>query len=157
MIWRRDLSRLEVATCAAIVAVVLAFFLERLLYYMELAERTAMEVTVSNVNSGITITLAYVIMGGDRAKQAEVLTQNPFQLAKMAPSNFWGEVNRPDLGAYERGGWIFDSFRSELVYLPRLRRGLKTTEPEGALRFHLAGPVNGVLYMLVPTSRYTWD
>jgi hypothetical protein len=112
---------------------------------------------VSNVNSGIAITLAYVILAGDQAKQAEVLKQNPFQLAHMAPTNFWGEASRPDLGGYERGGWVFDRSRSELVYLPRLTRGLKTTEPEEALRFRLAGPVNGVMYTLVPTSKYTWD
>jgi hypothetical protein len=157
MYWHRPLSRLETATSAVVVAVVLAFFLERLLYYMELAERTAMEVTVSHVNSGIAITLAHVILGGDQAKQAEVLRQNPFQLAKMAPANFWGDTNRPDLRTYERGGWIFDTSRSELVYLPRLRRGLKTTEAEEALRFHLSGPVNGVFYRLVPASKYTWD
>jgi hypothetical protein len=139
------------------VAVVLSVFLERMLYYMELAERTAMEVTVSHVNSGIAITLAYVILGGDQARQAEVLKQNPFRLANMAPTNFWGDANRPELGAYEKGGWIFDSSRSELVYLPRLTRGLKTAEADEAIRFHLTGPVNGVIYRLAPTSKYTWD
>ena len=156
MYWRRRLTRLEVAIYAAVAALVLAVFLERLLYYMELAERTVMEVTVSNVNSALNVRRAYEMLAGRAANDPSAPLRNPFELAGMSPANFHGEIDSPSLASLERGHWVFDRIRRELIYLPRLRRGLTTADPDSAIRFRLE-PRGNAISMLVPTSEYTWN
>ena len=75
--------------------------------------------------------------------------------ARMAPANLHGEIGGSSLAGLERGYWAFDRSRRELVYLPRLHRGLQTDDPDGAIRFRLI-PGPGTTYMLVPASKYSW-
>jgi hypothetical protein len=157
MYWRRPLTRMEMALSAAVVAVVMAVFLGRLLDYMELAERSNMETTVSHINSGINTGLAYDMLEGRSVNIAARLKRNPFELARMSPTNFLGEVDGPDLASLEKGSWIYDRGRNELIYLPKRRRGLHTEDPHGAIRFRLAQARSEAPYMLVPTSIYTWE
>jgi general secretion pathway protein G len=156
MYWRRRLSRLEVAIYAVVVAVVLTAFLERLLYYMELAERTAMEVTVSYVNSGLDLRQAYGMLATQSASDPAASARNPFELAAMSPGNFLGEMDSPRLADLERGNWVFDRAQKELIYLPRLRRGLDTADPNGAIHFKLEAR-GGNRSRLVPTLSFTWE
>ena len=131
----------------------MAVFLERVLYYMELAERTVMVLTVSNVNSALNVRRAFRML--ERQTINERL-RNPFALAGMSPANFLGEIDSPNLAALQRGHWVFDRARRELIYLPRLRRGLETADPDGAIRFRLE--LQGrEASMLVPTSKYAWN
>jgi general secretion pathway protein G len=150
--WRRRLTRLEAAISAALVAVFLAVFLERVLYYMELAERTVMVLTVNNLNSALNVRRAYGMLGGKAMNDA---SRNPFELAGMSPANFLGEIDAPNLASVERGNWVFDRTRRELIYLPRLRRGFETADPDGAIHFRLELWGHEVS-MLVPTSEYAW-
>jgi hypothetical protein len=154
--WRRRLSTLEIAIYAALVAIVLAVFLERLLYYMELAERTVMEVTVSNVNSALHVRRAYDLLAGRSIDDPTAPSRNPFELAGMSPANFHGEIDSPSLADLERGHWVFDRTQRELIYLPRLRRGLDTADANGAIHFRLE-PRGNAPSMLVPTSKYAWN
>jgi general secretion pathway protein G len=156
MYWRRRLSRLEAAIYAAVVALVLAVFLERLLYYMELAERTSVEVTVSHVNSGLDMRLAYGMLAAHSTSDSATVARNPFELAAMSPSNFLGEMDSPSLGDLERGNWVFDRTQRELIYLPRLRRGLDTADPNGAIHFKLESR-GGNRSRLVPALRFSWE
>jgi hypothetical protein len=154
--WRRRLSRLELAVYASVVAVLLAVFLERVLYYMELAERSSMEATVSNVNSALNVMLAYNALNGRPGDDRSVAQHSPFALVTMSPTNFHGEIDAPRLDGLERGYWVFDRSGRELIYLPRLHRGLRTADPEAAIRFRLLLR-QGKGYMLVPTSTYEWN
>jgi general secretion pathway protein G len=150
--WHRRLTRLEAAISAALVAVFLAVFLERLLYYLELAERTVMVLTVSNVNSALNVRRAYGMLGGQVMNDR---IRNPFELAGMSPDNFLGEIDSPSLAALERGRWVFDRARRELIYLPRLHRGLETADPDSAIRFKVE--LRRGVSMLVATSEYAWN
>jgi hypothetical protein len=154
--WRRRLTRLEIALYATVLAIAATIFLERLLHYMELAERVAMEVTVSRLNSAISIHLAYRYLAGRPIEAAAALKHNPFELASMSPANFHGELDHPALANLERGYWLFDRGAGELVYLPRMRRGLRTNDPDDALRFRLTQR-GGSTYVVVLTSQYTWE
>jgi general secretion pathway protein G len=156
MYWRRRLSRLEAAIYAAVVALVLAVFLERLLYYMELAERTSVEVTVRHVNSALDLRLAYGMLAAQSPSDSVASARNPFALAAMSPSNFLGEMDSPSLGDLERGNWVFDRTQRELIYLPRLRRGLDTADPNGAIHFKLESQ-GGNRSRLVPALKFSWE
>jgi general secretion pathway protein G len=150
--WHRRLTRLEAAISATLLAVFLAVFLERVLYYLELAERTVVVLTVSNVNSALNVRRAYDMLGGQAMNDR---VRNPFELAGMSPDNFLGEIDSPSLATLERGQWVFDRTRRELIYLPRLHRGLETADPDGAIRFKLE--LQRGVSMLVTTSDYAWN
>jgi len=154
--WRRRLTRLEIALYAALVGIVAAVFLERLLTYMELAERTAMEITVDRINSALRLRLAGDMLEGRLIDVPAALDRNPFELARMAPANFHRQLDGSSIGDLERGYWVFDRQRRELVYLPRLHRRLQTDDPDDAVRFHLI-PGMGTTYVLVPASKYSWN
>jgi general secretion pathway protein G len=160
----RPLTRLEKVLYAVIVAILVATLAEKFLDHMELAERTAMEVTISNVNSAISMRLAHERLRDGARLPAWALGDpfelgriSPFELARMSPSNFLGERDSGRLASVERGSWIYDRARGELVYLPRLQRTLSTRDPDVALRFRLQSMNHGAHVMLVPTSKYHWQ
>ena len=90
MYWRRRLTRLEAAIYAALAAILLAAVADRLLYVMELAERTAMETTIIRVNAALNTRLAYELILGKQPDVNAWLQRNPFELADAWPSNFLG-------------------------------------------------------------------
>ena len=153
MYWQRRLTRLELAVYAGLIGIALAVFADRLLDTLEIAERAAMDVTVSRVNSAINIQLAADRFGGRLPRIAEALERNPFEVARMSPGNFLGEFDAPQLDGLERGTWIFDRSSRELIYLPKLHRGLEAAEP--AVRFRLERRGNE-LFALVPAAPYMW-
>lgn len=157
MFGRRPLTRLEIGLYAAIVAVAVAIFLDRLLAVMELAERAAMEQTVTRVNSAINLRIAYDLLNGQLVNVQAALARNPFELAKTLPPNYRGATDTLDLASIESGSWFYDPTRRELIYRPRLRRNLVTADGSGLVRFRLIAGSTGTHYMLVPAYKYSWD
>ncbi len=154
---RRPLTKLEAALYAGIAAILLAVFASRVLDYMEIAERSAMQATISNLIAAINTRLAYDVMRGEVGNVSAWARRNPFELAKVSSSNFSREVDASTPGSLERGKWAYDVSRAELVYLPRLRRGLETTDPDGILRFRAVIDSRGFGYALVPVPMYRWN
>jgi hypothetical protein len=149
MFWRRRLTLLEMGLYAGLVSLVLAAFFERAIVLMEQAERMAMETTVTNVNASLAL-------GSARALLEARSSAPPSLLTEMAGSpNFAGAIRASELGGIARGQWAYDSSSGELIYLPRLHRGLTVEDPESALRFRLNQ--NGKNYKLVPTATYIWQ
>ena len=152
---RRPLTRLEAGIYGAIVAILVTVFATRMLSYMEAAERARMEVTVTQLMSAASVRRAYGVMRGQAEDAASWRKRNPFELAGFPSPNFSGEIDPLQPKPLERGWWAFDPVRGELIYLPRLRSGLETSDPDGALRFRVE--INGMRYMLVPTPPYRWQ
>jgi hypothetical protein len=154
---RRPLTRLEAGLYGGIAALLIVFLVERMLDYMELAERSAMERTVINVNSGINLRLAQEMLQGRLIDMRGALARNPFALAGMNQPNFLGEQELPSLASLPTRSWVYDLTRRELVYLPRLHRGLRTPENEAVIRFRLTQNPRGAPYLLVPVTEYSWE
>lgn len=150
----RPLTRLEAAIYGLIVALLIVLLAERLLGYMEIAERAAMQETVTRINSGLNLLLARALMQGRRLEPPQ--GQDPFTLAGVTSPNFLGERDFPDLHADSRA-WVYDRSRRELIYLPRLTRGLRTEDPDGVIRFRLVADTGSPGYALVPVAPYTWE
>jgi hypothetical protein len=142
------------ALYGAITAILIAVVADRLLQYMEIAERAAMEATINHVNSGVNVRLALYGLGGE---YPDIAGSNPFELARMAPANFLGETSIADVRAGGGAVWVYDRLQRELIYVPRLTRRLDTNDRDGAIRFQLTRRVPGNAYMLVPTSKYRWE
>jgi hypothetical protein len=155
--WRRPLTRLECALYAALVGVIITLFLERALAYMELAERTAMEITVQQVNAALQIQRAAEMLQGRSLDGPKALQRNPFEIARVRVANLHPDVADSDkLAELKRGYWVFERSANELVYLPQLHRRLQTKGPQVVLRFHLMGGGN-TPYVLEPAAKYSWD
>lgn len=154
---RRPLTRLEAGIYGTIAALLILFLADLTLDYMELAERSAMERTVIGVNSGISVRLAQDMLQGRPVDVRGALDENPFEFARLNQPNFLGERELPSLASLPTRNWVYDRTRRELVYLPRLHRGLRTSEVEPVIRFGLVANPGSVVYRLVPISRYSWD
>jgi len=151
--WRRRLTRLEVGLYAAIVGVLIAVFIERTLVYMELAERTAMIVTVNNVNSALHIQRALAMLDGRAEKQSQ---GNPLDVAQVRVRNRHPDMpDRQNIAQLERGFWVYDQSRRELIYLPSLHRRLQTEDAQSTVPFRLL--TDAAAYGLVPAVHYTWE
>jgi hypothetical protein len=138
MVLRRPLTRLELGLAAALIGIALVVFADRALDVMELAERTAMEATLSNVTSAVNIRVAHALLRGEKVDWQK---QNPFDVAGVAaPSE----------------NWTFDAEQMELVYRPSLRRHLHTDDPGSPLRFRLTARRTGMGYLLVPAAGFQW-
>jgi hypothetical protein len=154
---RRPLTRLEIGLYAVVVGIAVAVFLDRLLATMELAERAAMEETVSRINSSLSLRIAAEMLEGRSSRVQDSLQRNPFELAKLSQANYRGEVERFDPTRIDSGSWVYDQNRHELLYWPRLSRGLTTEDNSGTVRFKLVAGAAGTRYMLVPTYKYAWQ
>lgn len=146
--WRRPLTRLEAGTYAALVGVFLVIFARYMLGYMEVAERVAMEATLMNTSAAINIKAAQAFIG-QRPAPRDVMQRNPFEVAGATPPNF-GE-----LASLASGGWAYDAERGEVVYLPRLRSSLHTSDGQSTLRFRLVRGRAG--YAFEPSAPFTWE
>lgn len=137
MILRRPLTRLELSLVSIALGIAILVFIDRVMNVMELAERSAMEATLSNVTSAVNARLAYAVLKGEKFDAQA----NPFDIAGVALP---GE------------NWSFEAEQQELVYRPRLRRHLQTDEPGGVLRFRLTQRRGGLGYLFVPAAGFQW-
>ena len=154
---RRPLTRLESGLYAGIAAILIAIFAAYLLDFMETAERIGMELTLSHVISGANTGLAYDMLQGKTPEGLAATSIHPFELARMTPGNFLGSGDSSNIGSLERGSWFYDVTREELVYLPRLSRGLQTGAPDNALRWHFGRRNDGPGYVLTLVTPYHWQ
>jgi len=156
MYGRRPLTRLEATLYSIFGALLLALFAERLLAYMEAAEKVSMETTVTVLNSSINARVALEMMNGSAPPRGRWSGRNPFEIAGPA-SGVARPLGSQAVASLDRPSWTYDSERGEVLYLPRLYRGLRTSDPDGALRFRLVPHAGGIGYQLVSTSGYEWD
>jgi hypothetical protein len=138
LVFRRSLTRLELSLAAAVFGIALVLFVDRMLDVMELAERTAMEVTLSNVTAALNTRFVFEKLKGDNPAWE---SRDPFELLSMRPPS---------------DNWSYDAEQKELVYRPSLRRYLHTETPGNVLRFRLAPHRAGAGYQLVPAAGFQW-
>lgn len=151
MYGRRPLTKLEASLYAGLLGIFVALFAQQMLGYLEIAERAAMQATLINTTSAINVRLAQTLRT-QRSDTADWSRRNPFELAGMSPPNFARDA---DLGSLESGHWAYDAAAGELLYLPRLRFGLSTSDGQRVLRFRLVRGQVG--YVLQPSARFSWE
>ncbi len=156
MYGRRRLTRVEIAVYAVIVGTLAVVFFSYLADYMEMAEKTAMQTTLSNVTTAINLRYASLLMQGQPAGAERWQGANPFELADAFPPGYRGLLGDQDRRALDRPVWLFDAARAELVYMPRLHAHLSGGS-EDELRFRLERHPSGFGFVLAPTSPYEWN
>lgn len=108
-------SRVELAVAVAVVGVLATVLLERVLYVEEYAERTAMELTISNLQSGLRAKVGSLLIADQASKIATLAGENPVEWLDGKPGNYLGELVEPP-AQEAKGQWYFDRKRRELVY-----------------------------------------
>lgn len=155
--WQRRLTRMESGLFAGLAAILVALFLQESLALMELAERSAMEVTVQEINSALRLRRAAQLLELGAPDPTKPLQRNPFELARLKVPNLHPDVaDAKALPRLERRYWVFDRSERELIYLAEYHRGLHTEGSEGVVRFRLV-EAHDQGYVLVPAAKYSWD
>ncbi|HUJ87229.1 MAG TPA: hypothetical protein VLX30_10300 [Burkholderiales bacterium] len=135
----RQRSYLESALYVIIAGALAALLLHRLEQLSEVAEKTAMEATVSRLQSALYVRAAKAVLSGGRAEvERDWAERNPVLLAHADLPNYLGGFDHPDLSTLEPGNWLYDRGRHELVYLVRRAQDFTGgTDPVPAIRFRL--------------------
>jgi general secretion pathway protein G len=114
---QRGASLLEFAVCVIVLGILLGFLLQRLWFYQGEAEQAAVQMTVAHVRSALEIKVAQAKLPGRSLDLTFLTEENPFDLLKVMPSNYAGELYSPgddDVGA---GNWYFDRSDKSVNYL----------------------------------------
>ena len=115
-------SRFELLVGICLIAILAAVLLERLLYYQEQAERSAMEATIMHIRSGMRWHVADLMMQQRSGEIGTMLQQNPVRWLQSPPAGYLGVIGVLPEDGVPGGSWYFDNLRHELVYVPQLKR-----------------------------------
>ncbi len=129
-------SLLEFFAALAVIGVIASVLLHRMLYLQEVAEMTAMELTVAHMRTGLRYKTADLLMRDKVSGIASLADENPISWLETHPQNYLGEFDgAPDTDL--RGKWYFDRTRRELVYTVNNRRHFVPDNDQNyALRWH---------------------
>ena len=96
--------------------VLIGVFLDRALYYRELAEKSAMEQVAQDLRSSVNLRVAELALDNRFAELAQLPGQNPMDLLARKPQNYRGVMGSPGVQEVVTGGWYFDLTSQEVVY-----------------------------------------
>jgi hypothetical protein len=158
----RQRNYLQSGLYVAIVGVLAALLLGRLLDYAEVAEKAGMQTTLAQVHQALYARVALLAMRGEYEALEALPRSNPLAGTAGLGSNYVGEFDASPPDSSLSGIWYFDRSRSELVYRPRLASHLIV--PEGAapeLRYRIElKRLSSHVYSGVairPVAEYRWD
>jgi general secretion pathway protein G len=112
-------TRLEFAVAAAVVGLLVAALVERVLFYNEQAERVAVQQLVGTLRTALQVRAATVVAARGEGGLAVLAQENPIGFLSEKPGNYLGEYYSPNLEELPEGNWLFDRAEPSLVYLPR--------------------------------------
>lgn len=160
----RSRSLFQFSVVLAVIGVAAIFLFDALYYVEEQAERTVMEATVRNMNSGVRMEAAIRVMRGQEASIPELVGADPVKWLENPPVGYSGTC-QPELAP---GAWCFDAATREIVYRPRVDRHLEYLDPgRSGLRWRvgsvaeMAGgnsgkPASAGEIRLFSTTSFTW-
>ena len=135
----KGFTLLELVVVITIILVLMGLFLNRALFYMEQAEKTAMEEMAGSIQSALTLQYGQVLTRGKPSDAAALAQDNPINWLQKTPRNYAGEFYDPTPLSVETGNWVFDFKSHDLVYLVR-NANYFTPGKDGKkwIRFHVA-------------------
>jgi general secretion pathway protein G len=124
------------AVVVVIVAIMATLLLQRVMFYEEQAEKTAMEQMLGTLRSALHLQIADRIVHGQMQQLHALAGDNPMNWLAEKPKNYAGEYYGPASGQVGAGNWYFDMGDHTLVYLVANQNHLKTAPGENnKLRF----------------------
>jgi general secretion pathway protein G len=113
---------LEFGVVATIYGVLLAVFLDRLLYYQEVAEKARMEFVASGLKVALQVRIGTLIAEGRHLDYAALARENPVSWLEQPMPGYAGVLTADREQRLRQGQWYFDPARAELIYVPSLDR-----------------------------------
>lgn len=106
----------ELSVVAMVLSILALFLLDRVLTYQELAEKTAVEMTVMNMRTGLRYKVAEYLVNNQESEMARLVGENSVMWLDHPPPNYLGELRKPRWDEIPPGNWYFDLSARELCY-----------------------------------------
>jgi prepilin-type N-terminal cleavage/methylation domain-containing protein len=136
---QRGFTLLELIVVICIIVMLMGFFFNRVLFYQEQAEKTAMEGVAGALQSALTMQYGQTLTRGKSSDVAALAQDNPMNWLQKIPRNYVGEFYDPTPLAVDSGNWVFDLKSRELVYVVRNANYFKPgRDGKKWIRFHIA-------------------
>jgi prepilin-type N-terminal cleavage/methylation domain-containing protein len=104
----RGFTLIELVITITIIVLLMGFFLNRALFYMEQAEKTAMEQVAGAIQSALTLQYGQILTRGKPSDVTALAQDNPMNWLQKKPRNYSGEFYDLTPQAVESGNWVFD-------------------------------------------------
>ena len=129
---------IELIVVIIIVVVMMALFLNRIQYYREQAEKTAMETVAGAIQSSLIMQYGQILTRGKPSDVPVLAHDNPMNLLQKKPRNYAGEFYDPTPLSAESGNWVFDLKTRDLIYIVRNASYFKPgSDGKKWIRFHI--------------------
>ena len=134
----KGFTLIELIVVIALLSVLIATILNRVEYYQELAEKTAMEQNVGAIQSALTMEHGKLYVHGNAGDISLLATQNPMKWLQKLPQNYAGEFYAPTPKSVPPGSWMFDLKSRDLIYvLDRSEHFVPGKDGGKWIRFHI--------------------
>ncbi len=134
----RGFTLIELIVVITIIVILMGLFLNRALFYQELAEKTAMEEVAGAIQSSLTMQYMQILTRGRTSDVAALVQDNPMNWLQKKPRNYAGEFYDPTPLTVESGNWIFDLRSRDLIYVVRNANYFKPgKDGKKWIRFHV--------------------
>lgn len=135
---QRGFTLIELVIVVTLIVILMAVFFNRTLFYMEQAEKTAMEQVAGAIQSALTLQYGQILTRGKPSDAVALAQDNPMNWLQKKPRNYSGEFFDPSPLAVESGNWMFDLKSRELVYVVRTTNYFKPgKDGKNWIRFHV--------------------
>ena len=114
-------SPLELIVSVVLFAIFLIVFMQRAFYYQAVAEKTALEMTVANMRTGLRYKVADLMLKNRMSEIPTLADENPMNWLEERPENYIGTFDGPPQSD-TAGKWYYDRHGHELVYTVNNRR-----------------------------------
>ena len=115
----RGFSLLELVVVIVLIAFLMVIAIARLLALQAEAERVTMETVAGTLRSALGMKVAESIVRHELNGLGALEASNPMDRLAEVPTNYLGEIDRPDPNRLADGSWYFDRSERTLVYLVR--------------------------------------
>ncbi len=134
----KGFSLIELIIVIAIISILMTFLLERVWYYQELAEKTAMQEEAGAIQSALSMRHAKDYVRGNQESINLLTSENPVKWLQKLPKNYSGEFYDPSPRSVAPGSWMFDLRAHELIYVPdRADHFVPGKDGKKWIRFHV--------------------
>jgi prepilin-type N-terminal cleavage/methylation domain-containing protein len=113
----KGFTLLELIIVITIIVVLMGFFMNRMMFYREQAEKTAMEQVVGVIQSALVMQYGQIMTRGKPSDVAALAQDNPVNLLQKKPRNYSGEFYDPTPQEVAPGNWMFDLKSRDFIYV----------------------------------------
>jgi general secretion pathway protein G len=136
---KRGFTLIELVIVITLIVVLMGLFLNRALFYMEQAEKTAMDEVAGAIQSALAMQYGQILTRGKPSDIGALAKDNPMNWLQKKPRNYAGEYYDPTSAAVGSGRWVFDLRSRDLIYVVRSASYFKPgKDGKKWVRFHVA-------------------